>query len=70
MTNAEKIRSMNTYEMAVFLAIIKADTALLENYSYSYSTEEMMKNLEWLSKEAEQGRLIRPTHKMIGGKQL
>ena len=53
MTNAEKIRSMNTYEMAVFLAIIKADTALSENYSYSYSTEKMMKNLEWLSKEAE-----------------
>lgn len=53
MTNAEKIKSMNTYEIAVFLAVVKADIRLAENYSYSYSTDEMKSNLEWLMKEAE-----------------
>lgn len=53
MTNAEKIKSMNTYELSVFLAIVKADLSLNENFSYSYSTEQMKKNLDWLMKETE-----------------
>ena len=57
MTNAKKIKSMNTYELSVFLATVKADLSLIENFSYSYSTEKMKENLDWLMKETEQGRL-------------
>jgi len=52
-TNADRIRLMNTYELAVFLAKTKADVERDELSVVAYSTEHVYDNLVWLHKLVE-----------------
>lgn len=52
MTNADMIRSMNNYELAVFIAKTKAALYRADLPVVAYSTQDMADNLEWLQKSA------------------
>ena len=47
-TNGDRIRSMNDYELAVFLAKVKADVERDDLLVVAYSTQDSANNLEWL----------------------
>lgn len=53
MTNADRIRAMNNYELAVFFAKTKADLYRADLPVIAYSTQNMKDNLEWLQEPAE-----------------
>lgn len=52
-TNADRIRAMNNYELAVFFAKTKAALYRADLPVIAYSTQDMKDNLEWLQKPAE-----------------
>lgn len=52
-TNADRIRAMNDYELARFLAITKARLSKSDLMVVSYRTSAVVENLEWLAKPAE-----------------
>lgn len=54
MTNADRIRAMNDYELAVFLAKTKALVYRDELHVIAYSTQDMADNLEWLQRPVEE----------------
>lgn len=53
MTNADRIRAMNNYELAVFFAKTKAALYRADLPVIAYSTQDMAENLEWLQQPAE-----------------
>ena len=52
-TNADRIRSMNNYELAVFLSKVRALVYRADLPVIAYSTQDMAENLEWLQKPVE-----------------
>ena len=52
-TNADRIRAMNNYELAVFFAKTTAALYRADLPVISYSTQDMKDNLEWLQEPAE-----------------
>lgn len=52
-TNADRIRAMNNYELAVFLAKVKALVYRADLPVIAYSTKDMAENLEWLGQPVE-----------------
>lgn len=52
-TNADRIRAMNDYELAVFFAKTKAALYRADLPVIAYSTQDMAENLEWLYQPAE-----------------
>lgn len=54
-TNADRIRAMNNYELAVFFAKTKAALYRADLPVIAYSTQDMAENLEWLQQPAEGG---------------
>lgn len=55
MTNADRIRTMNTYELAVFFAKTKAALHLADLPVIAYAAQDRNDNLQWLMKPAERG---------------
>lgn len=55
MTNADRIRAMNGYELAVFFAKTKAALHLADLPVIAYSAQDMNNNLEWLMQPSERG---------------
>lgn len=53
MTNADRIRAMNNYELAVFFAKTKAALYRADLPVIAYSTQDTAENLEWLQQPAE-----------------
>lgn len=53
MTNADRIRAMNNYELAVFFAKTKAALYRADLPVIAYSTQDMAENLEWLQQPVE-----------------
>lgn len=53
MTNADRIRAMNDYELAVFFAKTKAALYRADLPVIAYSTQDMKDNLEWLREPEE-----------------
>ena len=53
-TNADRIRAMNDYELARFLAITKARLSNADLMVVSYRTGAVTENLEWLKQPAEE----------------
>ena len=53
-TNADRIRAMNNYELAVFLAKVKALVYRADLPVIAYSTGDMAENLEWLEQPWEE----------------
>ena len=53
MTNGDRIRAMNDYELAVFFAKTKAALYRADLPVIAYSTQDMADNLEWLYQPAE-----------------
>lgn len=51
-TNADRIRAMNDYELSVFLAKTKAKLDRLDLLVIAYSTKDVAENLEWLLQPA------------------
>lgn len=54
MINADRIRAMNNYELAVFLAKVKAMVYRADLPVIAYSTQDMADNLEWLQQPVEE----------------
>lgn len=54
MTNGDRIRAMNDYELAVFLAKTKSLVYRDELHVIAYSTQDMADNLEWLQRPSEE----------------
>lgn len=52
-TNADRIRAMNNYELAVFFSKTKAALYRADLTVIAYSTEDMKDNLEWLQQPVE-----------------
>lgn len=52
-TKADRIRAMNNYELAVFLAKVKALVYRADLSVIAYSTQDMKENLEWLEQPGE-----------------
>ena len=53
MTNADRIRAMNNYELAVLFAKTKAALYRADLPVIAYSTQDTAENLEWLQQPAE-----------------
>lgn len=55
MTNADRIRAMNNYDLAVFLSKTRAALCRADLPVIAYSAQDMNDNLEWLMQPAEMG---------------
>ena len=54
MTNADKIRAMNDYELSAFLSQVRAMVYRADLSVVAYSTKDMADNLEWLRKPVKE----------------
>lgn len=55
LTNGDRIRAMNDYELSVFLSKVRAMVYRADLPVIAYSTKDMAENLEWLQQPAEEG---------------
>lgn len=54
MTNADKIRAMNDYELSVFLSQVRAMVYRADLSVVAYSAKDMADNLAWLRKPVKE----------------